>query len=221
MNRPLALQAMANSPQASYGTASVILASALIYSASPSSLLFLCSISVRLRVIHCARWRRNSHVSVLATISIIQTLIPVMVLAALALFERLLSRHIKKHTLTMSDYLIIAGCVGSTAVSMIVLAGIRSLGHCESCLILTCNRGSDGPWKTFRLSKQIQKPALTNIVLICIPTILQDSRHNYRADNNYRRNNLGLLLHSHLSKHQSCYSGEDYSPAKDSLLPLI
>ena len=82
-----------------------------------------------------------------------------MVLAALALFGRLLSRHIKKHTLTMSDYLIIAGFVGSTAVSMIVLASMRSLGHCESCLIPICNTDSDGPWKAFRLSKQIQKPA--------------------------------------------------------------
>ena len=84
---------------------------------------------------------------------VIQTLITVMVLAALALFGWLLSRHIKKHTLTMPDYLIIAGFVDSTAVSMIVLAGMRSLGHCELCLIPTCNRGSEGPWKTLRLSK--------------------------------------------------------------------
>ena len=79
---------------------------------------------------------------------VIQTSIPVMALAALALFARLLSRHIKKHSLTMSDYLIIAGFLGSTGVSTIVLAGMSSPRRSQASLLLTEHRGSNGTGKT-------------------------------------------------------------------------
>ena len=60
---------------------------------------------------------------------VLQTLTPCMILAGLAVFAQFLSRQIKKQILTVSDYLIIVGLMGSWAVLTIVLANNLPFEH--------------------------------------------------------------------------------------------